>query len=423
MKLYFEYKKDPKKGAVKKDGTKKEILSKEGMIRVILIQQGKKVITSTGHKINESDWSKGRPKPIAKNANLNLYLNKYVSAFDDYMIAVKLANDIPSLTRASDFIKTKVNSINVERGNKDIPSLIIQFKNEKTGFLREGALKPFTTLSNHLMDYNSNIQFADFDEIFANKFAKFLSEKSKHYENATDLQNPTINKMLVTLKVFCKWAYKNKHTSATEWMNIKRVKEIDQRIITLTSEELNTYYNFDFGVKVNLEKAKDVFCFASFLGLRYNDLMQVNDQTIKKGYIHINTQKNDKELRIKLIPQALQILKKYDNCLPLDISNQKLNKNIKSGVKLAGIDRRETIIVQHLNVSIKKQRFVHELISIHDARKTFITLCLENGLSVSEVMQMSTHNSYRSFSRYVNLEQSKVDEKLQDVFGYLKVVR
>jgi len=38
-------------------------------------------------------------------------------------------------------------------------------------------------------------------------------------------------------------------------------------------------------------------------------------------------------------------------------------------------------------------------------------------------MQISTRNSYRSFSRYVNLEQSKVDEKLTDFFGYLKVVK
>lgn len=65
---------------------------------------------------------------------------------------------------------------------------------------------------------------------------------------------------------------------------------------------------------------------------------------------------------------------------------------------MAGIDWKETIIVLHLNVSVKKQRFAHELISIHDALKTFITLCLENGLSVSEVMQMSTNNSYQSFT-------------------------
>ena len=208
MKLYFEYKSDRKKEIVKNDGTRKEVPAKQGIIRAILIERGKKVVISTGHKIEDNDWSNGRPKPIAKNANINLYLNKYLTAFDNYMTGIKLANDLPSLSKAADYIKSSVRGLNVERGTKDIPSLILKFKEEKKGFLREGALKPFTTLSNHLMDYNSNIQFADFDEGFANKFSKFLSEKSKHIENAVDLQNPTINKMLVTLKVFCKWAYK-----------------------------------------------------------------------------------------------------------------------------------------------------------------------------------------------------------------------
>ena len=408
MKLYYELKK---------------INEKQGTIRAILIQQGKKGIISTGQKIDLRDWATGKPKAISKNASINLYLNKYVTAFEDYLTKVKLANELPSLINGMEYVKANVKTLNVERGTKDIPTLIEQFIAEKNGTMREGALKPFKTLSNHLTDYSTNIQFADFNEDFAGKFSKFLAQKGNHIKGATNLQNPTINKMLVTLKVFCKWAFKNKYTSATDWMNIKRVKEIDQRIITLQSEELNTYYNFDFGNRVNLERAKDVFCFASFLGLRYNDLKQVNENNIKKGYLHINTQKNDKELRIKLIPQALHILDKYDNILPLDISNQKLNKNIKEGVKVAGIKRKETVIVQHLSTTSKKQRFVHELISIHDARKTFITLSLEGGLSITEVMQMSTHNNYKSFSRYVNIEQSKVDEKLDNVFGsYLKVV-
>ena len=407
MNLYFELKK---------------ISEKQGTIRAILIQQGKKSVISTGQKIDIKDWTSGKPKAITKNANIKLYLNKYETAFDGYMTKVQLADDLPSLNKGREYITSNVKTKNAERGTKDIATLINLFKSEKEGFMRDGALKPFTTLLNHLTDYNTNIQFADFDEDFRDKFSKYLSEKSKYIRGAQNLQNPTINKMLITLKVFCKWAFEKKHTSATDWMRIKRVKEIDQRIITLTSDELNAYHNFDFGNRQNLDRAKDVFCFASFLGLRYNDLKQVSKDTVKKGFLHINTQKNNKELKIKLIPQAIQILEKYNNSLPLEISNQKLNKNIKEGVKVAGIDRKETVIIQHLNSIVKKSKYVYELISIHDARKTFITQCLEKGLSITEVMQMSTHNNYKSFARYISIEQSKVDEKLENVFGYLKVV-
>jgi integrase len=406
MNLYFELKKLPPKDGPAKIGT----------IRAILIQQGTKAVIATGEKIAIKDWGVGKPKAIAKNANINILLNKYSAAFDDYISKVKLAEELPSLQKARDYIKTNVSRINAEWGVKDIPTIIQQFRAEKEGIMREGALKPYNTLSMHLTDFNPNIQFADFSEEFSDKFAKFLATKSKHVEGATNLQNPTINKMIVTLKAFCKWAYEKRLTSTTEWMKIHKVKEIDQRIISLTAAELDKYYNFDFGTKANLDRAKDVFCFAAFLGLRYNDLMQVTPENIKGEYLHINTQKNNRELKLKIISQAQKILAKYDNRLPLDISNQKLNKNIKDGVELAGIDRQETVIVQHLSTSTKVQKYVYKLISIHDARKTFVTLCLEKGLSISDVMQMSTHSSYSAFSRYINLEKAKVDEKLESVF-------
>ena len=83
---------------IKKDGTEKEMPPKEGIIRVILSQQGKKAIISTGHKIEKNDWENGKPKPIAKNANVNLYLNKYKNAFDNCFVKVTTKFIIQFLT-------------------------------------------------------------------------------------------------------------------------------------------------------------------------------------------------------------------------------------------------------------------------------------------------------------------------------------
>jgi integrase len=228
--------------------------------------------------------------------------------------------------------------------------------------------------------------------------------------------------MIATLKIFCQWAFKKRHTSATGWLDLKKIEEKEQTIITLEDHELRRYYNFDFGKKVNLARGRDVFCFAAFCGLRYSDLIDLDSHSVKRGKLNLNTNKTSKDLSIKLIPEALDILAKYDYKLPLDISNQKLNNNIKAGVKKAGINRMETVIVQYLSDVKKERKYVHELISIHDARKTFITLCLDNGLSIPQVMKMSTHDSYSSFKRYMNMDQGKVDEKLPEVFGNLTVV-
>ena len=44
-----------------------------------------------------------------------------------------------------------------------------------------------------------------------------------------------------------------------------------------------------------------------------------------------------------------------------------------------------------------------ELISVHTARKTVCTLSLEKGMSAEEVMKISGHKDYKSFSRYLKI--------------------
>lgn len=408
MKIYFELKK---------------VNENEGSIRVVLGEKANKEIISTGLKTPLTNWDKGKPKKSPKNANLNLNLNRYIKAYEQYVIDAQLANELTSITTAKEYITSRVNTVNVERGKKDFKALLELFKAESTGKLTEGALKPYTTLINHLSDYNSNLQFADLNKKFADKFSLYLAQKSKHVKGATNLQNPTINKLIVTLKAFCKWAKNNKHTASTEWINIKQVKEIEQRIITLTSNELSIYASHKFEQN-SYAKQRDVFCFATYTGLRFEDLKQVNENNIKKVgseyYLQINTNKTQQEIKIKLVKQAVIILSKYNFVLPI-ISNQKTNIYIKKGLEIAEINRKETVIVQHLNSYTTVSKPLCELVSIHDARKTFVTLSLEGGMSISEVMAISTHKDYRSFSRYVQLEAQRVNSKLQSVFALKKV--
>jgi len=410
MKLYFELKK---------------LDEKKGTIRAIISDHSIKAIISTSIKIDIKEWKDGKPKQTAKNSNINASLIKYQAAFSKYISNTTGADEIPTLSRAKQFIKANVKTANTTRGQKSLVELLELHRAAQRGKLKEGALKPYTTLINHLNDFNSKLQFADINQIMCDKFALFLTEKSKHVAGAKDLQNPSINKMIVTLKAFCNWAYQNKYTSSIDWKEIKRVKEIDQRIITLTLDEFYTYANFDFTNAPKLDKQRDVFCFATYTGLRFEDLKQINEDNIKKSgkdvYLHINTDKTLKELQLKLVEQAKNILVKYGNKLPI-VSNQKTNEYIKEGVKRAGINRKETVIVQHLSKVTTVNKYIHQLISIHDARKTFVTLSLENGMSISEVMKMSTHRDYRSFSRYVELESKKISDKLQSVFALRKVV-
>lgn len=367
MKMYFE---------LKKVVTKKS--DKHGFVRAIIIERGIKVVLSTGIKIEIKDWHKGFPKQISKTANVRLFLNKYKTSFDNYIMNVKLANELPSLSSAKAYLLNDVEGVKTPFDVIDI------FIRENEGLYKPNALKPYRAIQKHLNEFDHKIQFTDLNKKFRDKFVKYLSSKG--------LQNPTINKQLVKLKVICKYANKNRYTSSVDYLEISKIKEVKQRIITLTRSEFFSYFNFNFGQKNHLAIARDIFCFAAFTGLRYDDLFKVSSAMDK-----------DKELRLKLIPEAVQILERYNYSLPLSISNQKLNLNIKNGAKIAGIDREENIVTQYLTNITTMIKPVHQLISVHDAIKTFVILILDGGLSILDVMRISTHNSLEAFVRYISI--------------------
>ena len=58
----------------------------------------------------------------------------------------------------------------------------------------------------------------------------------------------------------------------------------------------------------------------------------------------------------------------------------------------------------------------HELISAHTARKTFITVSLELGMTAEEVMKVSGHNTYKSFKRYVNVTKERTRRAMSNAW-------
>jgi site-specific recombinase XerD len=46
---------------------------------------------------------------------------------------------------------------------------------------------------------------------------------------------------------------------------------------------------------------------------------------------------------------------------------------------------------------------LYSVISSHTARRTFITLCLEKGMPIQDVMKMSGHSDYKSMKPYIRV--------------------
>ena len=109
----------------------------------------------------------------------------------------------------------------------------------------------------------------------------------------------------------------------------------------LTSEEFHKICDVKLGTE-SLQRVRDVFVFQTYTCLSYVDLAAFDPKKIqevkgKKVYIEKHG-KTKQTFTIPLLSPALEILKKYQNKLPI-ISNVKYNEYLKVVAQAAGIDK------------------------------------------------------------------------------------
>lgn len=119
------------------------------------------------------------------------------------------------------------------------------------------------------------------------------------------------------------------------------------------------------------EVARDMFIFSCYTGLAYSDLVKITKSDIieenGKLIIEDKRQKTGSGYHIVLLPQAENILKKYDFNLNL-LSNQKCNQYLK-------------LIAQRCGIRIN--------LTMHVGRHTFATWALQKGVRIEVVSKTS----------------------------------
>jgi integrase len=319
-----------------------------------------------------------------------------------------------------------------------------------------GSLQVYSSLKSHLLAFQKKkgfkITFSDLDSSFFRKFQIFLAaprkekrqarrlkkaglnlknrqatkEKVKPQESFREvsLNNTTIAKQLSTLKTFIGYARAEKINVSDDYKNFK-IKKPKLEVIALTNQEFQKLYQFDLSDNKRLDQVRDILCFSCTTGLRYSDLNQLRREHIKEAEIRINIKKTKTNHIIPLNPYSSAILEKYKkNLYPLPVSgsrklitNQVLNRYIKELCKKAGIN--EAIEIVRMRGE-KREAIVYpkyELISIHTGRKSFVTISLERGIPIQEVMATSGHTDYQSFARYVNITEQRKKEAMQKAWG------
>lgn len=248
------------------------------------------------------------------------------------------------------------------------------------------------------------IEFEDFND-------KTLSDYLTFLQNKKNLRNVSLSKQLNLLKWFLRWASKKGYHENNRFEIFKpKLKQTSKTVIFLTWEELDKLRNYQLAPSQQyLERARDLFLFCCFTGIRYSDLFNLKRSDIKDTYIEITTIKTADNLIIELNVHSRRILEKYkhahlegDKALPV-ISNQKMNDYIKELAELAEIDAPVRETYYRGNKRFDEVLPKYTLLSTHAGRRTFICNALSLGIPAQVVMKWTGHSDYKAMKPYIDV--------------------
>jgi integrase len=427
---------------------------------VYQIKGQRKYYSVPGIKLFPVNWSVRDQRAIyldkkaAKKVDPTIDYNNLLTAAEAADINSKLEevkNDIAQVEQrfkldkvmfSPDMVISALRELRLPETKKNEPGVYLvdfihQFVKDSAGTHKPGTLKVYTGLAAHLQEFekhrHSKCSFSSVDVPFLRSFHSFLSE-TKHRKTKggnlveSSMNNVTAAKQISTLKTLLNYArviYQLPVRPDYRDFKVSR-KDTDFEVITLTQDEFMDIYNLDLADNKRLDAVRDIFCFSCATGLRFSDLQQLRREHIRKdNTIRMTASKTGQKLVIPLNPISFSILQKYAGQLaPLPmISNQKTNDYIKEIGQQAGIDTPIEKVRMRGVKKVTKLFKKHQLLSIHVGRKSFITLSLEKGIAIQEVMSLSGHTTFKAFRRYVDVNDSRKKTVMASAWGEVPVLK
>lgn len=351
------------------------------------------------HKVREHRWT---------SSEINERISLYRQEIDIFFQQCALEDRLPS----QDELKTFVNkSLRPEENSTTPVERVKSMKELFEDFKRENAreknwsdlvLEKYQQAFDHLMKAVPRLKITGVN--------KEVMLKLRDWYVKEGYMNTTINHRFTVVKAIFKWIVENTvYRIPVEVFDFKtNLKEAPKTITFLTYEELMHFYSFPFQCK-RLAKARDQFCFMAFTSLRISDFQRLKVGNIVNGHIEMIAKKTDERIVIPLIKDALTIIEKYKDERPKDghlfdvISGQKLNDYIKEAAKEAGLNRKVLFSYYKGTVRTDEQKEFWQIISCHDARRTFVTCSLAMGIPENFVRRCSGHKDLRTMAPYMGV--------------------
>jgi integrase len=352
-------------------------------------------ITRRGHKQIDNALPLNKKYPSHHRVNKDL-IAEYNKIIDIVYRTKETGGDLDP-KNIKRIYEQRTNQSDVKTIIQGIDLIISKYKNE----LSVAALKNYdNNLRHNIINYNQykkkRHKLIDLNKYFELDFKNYLTDQRK--------AKSTIDNQVKYLKSLCAKLKELDIEVHPAVFTFKRSKS-NKSIFYLSEIELDRL-RVSIPKSKSLLEQKDVFVLQCYTGLRVSDLRRVNLDTISedRSMIVMRATKTDEAIKLPILPEAEEILSKYDYKLPF-ISNQKYNKAIKDFLKELDFDRK-----------IESQDFapLYEVCTSHIARKTFLSYLINvKKLSAPEVKEITGTSADTIYKHYAGADVAEIAKKMR----------
>ena len=377
----------------------------ESSIMARIIFGRKKAELATGIRITDYSWSVKK-----QESTTSAIINRRLSQIKNEIYDTKLILDNKGEYYTVKDIKNYY--LGGENNTANLLELWDSFINHRktSGECRSSTLTKYRSTHKYLHEFLKSISATQllahqWDKKKIKEFDLFLNQVVIDNRGSKMMQT-TINKHHVKLKTILNYAIQLEIIQNNPYNGWKLSFPYKSREY-LDDRELDLIENVNLEHNPSLDKARNIFLFSCYTGLRYGDTQLLLIKNIHwssdQAFIRMEQQKTKDDVYIPLIKRALDILCKYEDlperliqgkALP-QLSNQKLNFYLKAVADVAGLDKGLT----------------H-----HMARHTCATtILLDNGVSMEITSRILGHQSIKTTQIYGRITNSQMHRAMERI--------
>jgi site-specific recombinase XerD len=366
---------------------------------------------TTKEKVHPDNWAAEAERPVVKKSDdkakaLLLKLNRLYDAIETLRTTCSITGE--------KFTKAAV-SRTIDEQLQQKPTRRLTFKQAAEQIIEEmksGAIttdrgKKYSvgTIKNYNQSLNALVAFStarkvsiEFNQVTLGTYHSFIQYCNDQDWSLNYTGQHLKNWKCLMAEALQKGWHKNR---IHEFDDFKTLSE-ETFDIFLDEKELGRMIKHNLSFNYEYDVARDWFIIGCYTALRVSDLKLLDETRLNNDTIILANEKTDERVVLPVHPHVRSILKKWKG-FPPAMADQTINEKIKQVAQLCKITGK---VLYSVTKGGKRKDFYMqkwEMVSLHTARRSFITNARKNGMPDSIVMKLAGIRKPATLQRYDKL--------------------